>query len=519
MNDINRAHETLSNPDLKRVYDVLGHAGLDLVEAKQLDPEGARVMTQSDIVDEIRELCRREALREALDDRNQVSSGTITLVLDASDGCPEVVRYAVSQSFNWCSDAHWSQLPEYQPVDSTGGGHGFRIDGSAVCENARGAATCSMEYHQQLSESTEALARYSLGSRASSGMLQVEHRISQADQMKLQLSSDDGEHSLDCSLEHQFSPDSRGSLRYNLDEDGLRMIQVGAVWRGFGSTIFSTYLSMQEAGPGLKCDIRGTVLPGVSCSLACHTSSRGIKIEAGFMGQVSAFTELGLSFSVSSQDLSTNLKYKRFGHQLCIPVRLSGAPSALAVSGTCLAYVAALVSICGGFVQPQNKQREVQSMVHRAKKTCKQRRRALQERKHMADSAIEKKQIEKTKGGLVIHLAVFGVLPDHEILQMLCNCSADDRWIAAGAPYTDVTIALQHMVGNQSRLHLDGGLQEKSRLPGWFDPCPEHKGKQLYIAYSWRNLSFAHVFDGDDEISNDPKVGDRTLFSDLLIAV
>ena len=315
----------------------------------------------------------------------------------------------------------------------------------------------------------------------------------------MQLCSEDGDHSLSYKLERQLSRSLRSDINYNIDEAGFRSVNVGVVWRGIAPLILRSRVVLHGQGMAGNCSVT-YLAPGLSTTFICNLSGRGVKLDTHLMGRVSPFTELGLGLSVALHELALTLNYKRFGHTLQIPIRLSDAPDALTIAGVSLVCFLGVIGTYVGLVRPHNREALVQSMVRRAKKTGRQRSRAIKQRQMLHETAVAKAMNEGEKGGLVIHLAIFGVLPDAEILRKLQNMPSEERWIAAGATYTDVTLAVQNMVDAESRLHLDVGLETKARLPGWFDPCPEKKEKQLYMAYSWQHQTYSHVFDGDDEI-------------------
>ena len=95
--------------------------------------------------------------------------------------------------------------------------------------------------------------------------------------------------------------------------------------------------------------------------------------------------------------------------------------------------------------------------------------------------------------------AIYGKLPSEKVLKELCSCDGCDRWIATGAPYIDVSVPMQFAVsGGSSSLALPAG--SKDTLEGWFDPCPTFKAKKIYVAYLFKGMTHATVYDADADV-------------------
>jgi len=139
-------------------------------------------------------------------------------------------------------------------------------------------------------------------------------------------------------------------------------------------------------------------------------------------------------------------------------------------------------------------------MQRRIKKTTVLRARAVQQVETMVPEVedILRREMLKTQGGLVVHCALFGNLPPSDVIETLCEYSKADRWIAVGAPYIDVTLATQLHFDKVGKLPT--GMASKCDLEGWFDPCPEFKHKKIFIAYTCRGESAAHIYEADEEV-------------------
>ena len=99
----------------------------------------------------------------------------------------------------------------------------------------------------------------------------------------------------------------------------------------------------------------------------------------------------------------------------------------------------------------------------------------------------------------MIQCAIYGKLPSEKVLKELCSCDGCDRWIATGAPYIDVSVPMQFAVsGGSSSLALPAG--SKDTLEGWFDPCPTFKAKKIYVAYLFKGMTHATVYDADADV-------------------
>jgi len=219
------------------------------------------------------------------------------------------------------------------------------------------------------------------------------------------------------------------------------------------------------------------------------------------MAEVSATSSLGLGLTASGNDITVQVKFKRLRHQLAIPIKVVDNVTTASVVTTTAVCVCAVVGSYLVGVRPYQREKIVSEMNRRIRKTQVLRGKALAEIQRMVTMHEYSQAVAKEeRGGLLIHCALFGHLPSGSVVDALSQSPAGERWVAVGAPYIDITVPMQCRVTHSS-LVLSAGMDSKIQLDGVYDPCPDKKQKQIYVAYTHRGQSYSRLWDADGEVA------------------
>ncbi|KAG0054862.1 hypothetical protein BGZ83_010200 [Gryganskiella cystojenkinii] len=198
-----------------------------------------------------------------------------------------------------------------------------------------------------------------------------------------------------------------------------------------------------------------------------YSSLAGAVGSIGGDRQVTEHTRLGLAAEVGHGGIAFNFKVTRLGQSITVPILLSSEFDPKIAFWATVAPICALTALDLGYIKPKRRRERTQKLqdlrkVH-AEFIASQRKEAEEATTLLRDSTMRKAKLEQEKDGLVIIEAVYGNL-------------------SAGL-VADVTVAVQALVNN-SQLAMPGG-HSKNHILGFYDPCLGEK-KQLRIRYEFQ---------------------------------
>ncbi|KAI8922173.1 hypothetical protein DFJ77DRAFT_14589 [Powellomyces hirtus] len=534
--EIQKAHDILSNPAKRHIYDTYG------AEAAETSWEvGARGQSREDIRAEYERQSRlhQEMAAETL----AKSKGEIHLSLDASQIFDPDVRRS----------RHRRRLPlgRFEPEVETSRGFADLLHWPEVTQ-----ALVKHSWETQLTQQTglvvqgDVMARNGIGVGNVTGLLrhvvspmmwgEVSGTVGQAPSAQAKIVKNFSPNSfatltatgttlsapptLIASLGRKISSTLTGYLTYQTgewqlgpwgaDQDfyhrsacslGLmrRMdrstwntdLQVGLATSHLSFTYFRT----------LPRSIRGRVSVVLSTTMGVQCSIAGDK-------KVNKYTRVGLGVECASLGgVTLRMKLARLGQRFVIPIMLTPQFNLR------LAVWATVVPICSSFLLdrfylgPRRKRRlaDKLSQVRAANaELFSQRRKEAEDAvRIMKDSVLRKLEIEEAKNGLIIVEALYGKLPPSNLspIQALSmqgirsmfehlGTSTDSLLETPTQPeYIDVTVAVQSLVYS-SQLHVSGG-HSKANVIGFYDPC-WGEAKRLRVTYKYQGK--LHQVEVDD---------------------
>ncbi|XP_060069298.1 dnaJ homolog subfamily C member 11-like [Ylistrum balloti] len=211
--------------------------------------------------------------------------------------------------------------------------------------------------------------------------------------------------------------------------------------------------------------------------LSAKISPIGAVVEYGCEKKVSQFSTLGATMSIGTTvGVSLKIKLIRGQQEFYFPVHLSEniVPEAV-VYGTFLplaAYFVVKKLIVDPYLKRQEEESQEKKKEEAAEKMAAKRKEAAATVELMKEAVERSIESEERKRGLVILKALYGKLisdDDGELLEGQC---------------IDVLTPVQALVRDSQLLLSD--TKTKCDIPGFYDPCPGEK-KTLYIRYKFRN--------------------------------
>lgn len=194
--------------------------------------------------------------------------------------------------------------------------------------------------------------------------------------------------------------------------------------------------------------------------------------------KMSASTSLGMGVSFGSEGIALKLSFSRDRQTISVPISLSEGFDLKVLAGATL--IPSLIYACTRMfiVRPilkRRKQRELAIRRNKLKaKVQADQAAALADQEFMEHAVQAKREEEERINGLIIVNAIYGNLnPDATVGPF----DADTP-----LPAIDVTTPMQNLV-EYSKLQLHS--YSKSKLPGFYDPCPFEE-KTLRVVYNFK---------------------------------
>ncbi|KAG0050720.1 hypothetical protein BGZ83_004504 [Gryganskiella cystojenkinii] len=202
------------------------------------------------------------------------------------------------------------------------------------------------------------------------------------------------------------------------------------------------------------------------------STTAGINASIGGDRKITQHTKVGLAVEFGlSGGVAFNIKVKRLGQSLTMPIILSAEFNPRLVLWATVLPICAITALDMGYVKPKRRRQRQEKLkelrqVH-AEFIATQKKEAQEAIDLLRESTDRKRQYEQDRDGLVIIEAVYGNLQAAPELDLVA----------------DVTIPVQALVNN-SQLSMPGG-HSKNHILGFFDPCLGEK-KQLRIRYEFQ---------------------------------
>ncbi|KAJ3016452.1 hypothetical protein HKX48_004027 [Thoreauomyces humboldtii] len=534
--EIQKAHDVLSNPAKRHIYDTYG------ADAAEMSWEvGARGQTQEEVRAEYDRQTRQR--QEMAAETLAKSRGEIHLSLDASQLFDPEVRFARQRR---------RRLPlgRFEPQEEPARGFADILQWPEVT-----SALVKHSWETQLTQQTgltvqgDVVARNGIGVGNVTGI--VRHVVSPM--MWGEVSGTLGQTpSAQAKLVKNFSPDSFATLAASSTTLAAPPTLVASLGRKLSST-FTGYLTFHsgdwQLGPwganqdfhqrsacsvGLmrrvdrvqwNTDIQAGIASSHVSFTYFSTLPRSIRARASVvlsttMGmqcslaadkKVTKYTRIGLGVDAAQMGgVTLRMKLARLGQKFVLPIMLTPQfDLKLALWATILPVVASY-TMDRFYFSPRRKQRLADKLsqvrASNAELFSQRRKEAEDAIRIMKDSVLRKLEAEEAKNGLIIVEAIYGKLPASDLapIQALSmqgiramfetmgtsSASVDDD---KQLEYIDVTVAIQSLV-NSSQLHVSGG-HSKSNVIGFYDPC-WGEAKRLRITYRYQDK--LHQVEVDD---------------------
>lgn len=290
---------------------------------------------------------------------------------------------------------------------------------------------------------------------------------------------------LRCSMSRTLTASTLGKIQYIIGgpQTGVKLrgvrtgndsLVAGTFWAGFG--VYSLSLSAQK-----RLSRKTTV------SVNAVLGQTGVDVAMGCNRRISERSGFSCSCVVSSlRGVVLKLGLDRLGQELSVPIILSRE----------FTYR----SMCAGTVVPAVFGALFKALWLRPRKAARRRRRLEREREANAEqiskarqeaktdvelmqfAVARKRQMEESRGGLIIIKGIFGNIPPLSRRKAAEAAGDLDDWPTEMETTIDVTTPLQYLL-EDSKLQLFNSA--KSGLPGFCDPAPGEE-KQLYVLYRFK---------------------------------
>ncbi|KAI8588634.1 hypothetical protein BDZ88DRAFT_463060, partial [Geranomyces variabilis] len=255
----------------------------------------------------------------------------------------------------------------------------------------------------------------------------------------------------------------------------------------------------------LPKSIRGRASVVLSNTIGLQCSVSGDK-------KVNKYTRIGLGVDCATLGgVTLRMKLARLGQKFVIPIMLTPQfDLKLAIWATVLP-ISISFALDRLYLEPRRRRRLTDKLSQvraaNAELLASRRQEAEDAVRIMKDSVLRKLEAEEAKDGLVIVEALYGKLPPSNLspiqtlstqgiramFEQLGTSSTSMQSEPAQLDYIDVTVAVQSLVYT-SQLHISGG-HSKANIIGFYDPC-WGETKRLRITYKYQGK--LHQVEVDD---------------------
>ncbi|CAD5118078.1 DgyrCDS6817 [Dimorphilus gyrociliatus] len=434
-NKIKRAHEVLSDPHKKVIYDTTGEKGLQA--------EGWELLPKQKTPQEI--LLEYERLKQEREERSELPH-------------LEVNQMSIAQSIEF-------------PLTVK---DRIVLQGQLASQNGNGSGAVATSYRRVLSDNSWVETELSVGNGLGvsvRGFRQLWARSYCTMTASLQDTRKGLRPSLNILTASQIDKNIQGRLSWNaLRPSSIQYSLVydnecnhGSVTLNVG--ILNSYLSATYVRkfPDYEMKLKGSVKYGTF----------GIWSEGSCEKKLTKFSTVSGAISVGSHTgVLLKIRVSRGNMQFFFPIHLSDYVDPAAIFyGTCIT-VGGYFALKNLLILPFVKSREKENLQRKKGEfeewSKEQKKNALAELDLMKETVERSYNNEKAKGGLVIKKALFGKLSGENLQKSDC---------------IDVTLPMQALV-NDSKIVLPANTNI-SELPGFYDPC-FGEPKELSIKYDFR---------------------------------
>jgi len=521
---LKRCYEVLSDPHKRAIYDCLGKQGLK--------EQGWAVVQRTKTPREIRE--EYEALARVREERRlQQRTSPVSrfnLTVNATDLFD---RYLYDSEYDDLID---SQLPQFEvskisifssiqapltPTDTA------TLSGNLQSSNGRGEGNFNVGYRRIKSESAWQECNMSLGnglSLAAKVFRKLGPRIFGNMSGTLQFTDSGIQPGLSTCLETHLDKHTVGYLTYSTTmkmtetQDSLELEQeqsgmetmivrntpgynfVGSVQLGIPYTY--AMLSVTKKVPDTKKKMR----------LAVKAGTFGAILEYGVEEKITSYSTLGATMIVGFPvGVTVRMKLVRSSQSYTFPIHLSDEVILQPIFYGTVVPLLVWFSIKKLILEPQEARRKEKERSRRREmnreKVAEARREATASCSLMAERFRRILSEEEEKGGLVIVVALYGLLGDEkgELKKEFQEISSSgDLESSCEDSFIDVTLPVQCCVEGSTLVLWEGS---KSNLPGVWDPTP---GEEKYILIKYTFMNHNHqIFCPENEVIKLPKNGHR----------
>lgn len=479
-NKIKRAHEVLTDPNKRAIYDRCGIKGLEIEGLEVI----SRTKSAAEIIAELDRYQKEQEERKLQQRTNP--RGTVTVGINATDifdGYDD--EYSTGLSGIEVSSMSLAQTVECPLTRKDTA----ILAGSLSSQNGNGHGTFTAVWRRLTSDKGWAELEVSAGNGLTCGLRgfrQINRRcfcVGTVSAVSVPGGIQPGlttmiAWQLDRNLQGRmiftagFPSSMRTMLVYDTQSNHCSLsIQVGFP-SSFIQAVYTRKFETQEA----------------KIRLAGKLGTLGGYIEYGCEKKISQFSWLGATMVIGLPvGISVRIRLTRGQQTFLFPIRLSEQlqPSAI-FYGTVipmLVYFAVRKLIVNPYIKEQEDQDIEKKKRDHADTLLKQKQEAEAAVDLMMESVQRTIETEESRHGLIITKAVYGrLLSDGEL--------SDDECI-------NVTIPLQILV-KDSKLQLPES-KTKADIPGFYDPCPG-VNKSLYIQYRFRNQLHETTVQDDEPI-------------------
>lgn len=470
-NKIKRAHEVLSDPQKRVIYDVAGQKGLD-TEGWELQ---ARHKTPQEIMEEYERL--RKENEEKLLQQKTNPKGSITVGVDATDVFEQYsIDYEPTLPNVEISTMHITQSVEC-PLTTK---ETLTLSGQLSSYNGKGQGNVTASIRKIFNHKTWGEADLTLGSDPSLGFRCFRafwpHRQIVAGLHTQILPGGNVGIVYSLGMTQQFDKNFYGRL--NLRAGFMPGVNVAGIYERNGHRlvvgcqigipssflVFSYSYFFKDTKDKYKTSLR--------------LDTKGVTLELGCEKKITKFSRLGASVSMGmASGVAVKIKLSRGSQTFLVPIQLSESfVPAAALYGSLLPILA--YSIMKRYViDPHVKEQTEKNINEKKKKHAELFEKKKQEAAAALDlmeESIEKSyEVERSRDGLVIVGALYG-----KDVMTLSSC-------------IEVSRSLQSLVKN-SKLFVSESINLYD-LPGFYDPC-FGEAKSLLIEYDFSNRRHRHVF-------------------------
>jgi len=360
------------------------------------------------------------------------------------------------------------------------------LQGFMKADQGEGSCAVSLALERRFStrSSLKAVMEMGIGMIPRPLALSTSRLLSANSTGKMSLQFSEAYNELRCSVSRTLSESTLGKIQYIIGgpQTGVKLrgvrtgkdsLVAGTFWAGFG--VYSLSVAGQK-----RLSRKTTV--SVNASLG----QGSIDVALGANRRISERSGFSCQCVLSSmRGVILKLGLDRLGQEFSVPIILSKE----------LTYR----SLCAGTVVPAVFGAMFKTLWLRPRKAARRRRKLERERQANAEQISKarreaqtdvelmrfavnrKRQMEESRGGLIIIKAIFGNIPPLNRREA-ANADATDDWPTEMETTVEVTVPLQYLL-EDSKLQLFNSA--KSGLPGFCDPAPGEE-KQLYVLYRFK---------------------------------